>query len=108
MNDYWIDIPNLQTVNLPGSFQIVQSKSITSIWMIMNEWIDISPILANLVQSSDMYSSSSLSLGCVLSRSIYPSLLDPISSILQLESPDSSSDSSLSSPPPVHPESFNH
>ena len=49
MIELWIDIPNLQTVNLPDSFQNVQSKSITSICMNMNEWIDVSPILANLV-----------------------------------------------------------
>ena len=49
MIEYWIDIPNLQTVHLPGSFLTVQSKSITSICMNMNEWIDVSPILANLV-----------------------------------------------------------
>ena len=49
MIEWWIDIPNLQTVNLPNSFQYVQSKSITSIYMNMNEWIDVSPILANLL-----------------------------------------------------------
>ena len=54
MIEYWIDIPNLQIVDLPISydkpFQNVQSKSITSICMNMNEWIDVSPILADLVQ----------------------------------------------------------
>ena len=45
----WIDIPNLQTVDLPGSFGRVQSKSITSILITVNEWIDVSPILADLV-----------------------------------------------------------
>ena len=50
MIESWIDIPNLQTVNLPDSFEYVQTKSITSICMNMNEWIDVSPILANLVQ----------------------------------------------------------
>ena len=49
MIEYWIDIPNLQTVNLPWSFQSVKSKSITSICINMNEWIDVSPILADLV-----------------------------------------------------------
>ena len=49
MIEYWIDIPNLQTVNLPDSFQIVQSKSITSICINMNEWIDVSPVLADLL-----------------------------------------------------------
>ena len=34
---YKIDIPNLQIVDLPNSFQSVQSKSITSICMNMNE-----------------------------------------------------------------------
>ena len=50
MIDYRIDIPNLQTVNLPSSFQYIQSKSITSIDMNMNECIDVSPILADLVK----------------------------------------------------------
>ena len=49
MIESWIDIPNLQTVNLPRSFYHVQSKSITSIYMNMNEWIDVSPILADLL-----------------------------------------------------------
>ena len=55
MIEYWIDIPNLQTVDLPGSFRHVQSKSITSIIMNMNEWIDVSPILDDLVQISNRY-----------------------------------------------------
>ena len=51
---YWIiewiiDIPNLQTVDLPNSFQYVLSRSITSIVMNMNEWIDVSSILADLI-----------------------------------------------------------
>ena len=50
MIESWIDIPNLQTVNLPFSFQSVKSKSITSICMNMNEWIDVSPILADMVR----------------------------------------------------------
>ena len=59
MIEWWIDIPNLQTVKLPshgtywyynGSFEKVQSKSIDSICMNMNEWIDVSPILADLVK----------------------------------------------------------
>ena len=49
MIDYWIDIPNLQTVDLPNSFEEVRTKSIDSIYMNMNEWIDVSHILANLV-----------------------------------------------------------
>ena len=49
MIEWWIDIPNLQTVDLPDSFQIIESKSITSICMNMNEWIDVSPILANFL-----------------------------------------------------------
>ena len=49
MIEYWIDIPNLQTVNLPYSFQYVESISVTSICMNMNEWIDVSRKLANLV-----------------------------------------------------------
>ena len=48
MIEWWIDIPNLQTVDLPNSFQSVKSKSITRICMNMNEWIDVSPILADL------------------------------------------------------------
>ena len=55
MIEWWIDIPNLQTVHLPGSFRHVQSKSITSIIMNMNEWIDVSPILDDLVQISNRY-----------------------------------------------------
>ena len=50
MIEWWIDIPNLQTVNLLDSFEKVESKSINSICMNMNEWIDVSPILADLVQ----------------------------------------------------------
>ena len=50
MIEWWIDIPNLQTVDLPYSFRSVESKSIKSICMNMNEWIDVSPILADLVQ----------------------------------------------------------
>ena len=50
MIEWWIDIPNLQTVNLPNSFQHVESKTITSICMNMNEWIDVSPILADMVR----------------------------------------------------------
>ena len=52
MIEYWIDIPNLITVNLPLSFWEVHSKSITSICMNMNEWIDVSPILANLLPAT--------------------------------------------------------
>ena len=37
MIESWIDIPILQTVNLPGSFRYVESKSITSIFMNNNE-----------------------------------------------------------------------
>ena len=53
MIEYCIDIPNLQTVHLPGSFLTVQSKSIKSIIMNMNECIDVSSVLPNLVQISD-------------------------------------------------------
>ena len=63
MND-WIDIPNLQTVDLPHSFKIVYSKSITSIIWNSNEWIDVSPILADLVhirESDSDISSDSMS-----------------------------------------------
>ena len=49
MIEWWIDIPNLQTVNLPDSFENVLSTSITSIDMSNNEWIDVSPVLANLI-----------------------------------------------------------
>ena len=50
MIEYWIDIPNLQTVYLPDSFFYVQanSVSITSIIINSNEWIDVSTILADL------------------------------------------------------------
>ena len=47
--EYWIDIPNIETVNLPGSFRYVESKSMTSIYINNNEWIDISTILEDLV-----------------------------------------------------------
>ena len=53
MIEWWIDIPNLQTVNLPDSFEEVQSRSITSIIMNMNEWLDVSPILADLIQINE-------------------------------------------------------
>ena len=49
MTESWIDIPNLETVDLPFSFGYVQSKLITSILITVNEWIDVSPILADLV-----------------------------------------------------------
>ena len=54
MIEWWIDIPNLQIVHLPESafgspFESVQSKSITSIYMNMNEWIDVNYRLANLL-----------------------------------------------------------
>ena len=48
MNDR-IDIPNLEIVDLPDSFEKVTSRSVTSIYMNMNEWIDVSPILAKLL-----------------------------------------------------------
>ena len=49
MIEWWIDIPNLQTVSLPNSFREIESKSINSIDMNMNEWIDVSHILADLI-----------------------------------------------------------
>ena len=53
---YWIikwitDIPNLQTVNLPNSFGWIYIKSITSITVNTHEWIDVSPILADLLHA---------------------------------------------------------
>ena len=48
--EYWIDIPNVETVNLPDSFQYVQSKSISSILINESEWLDVSTILASLVK----------------------------------------------------------
>ena len=50
MIEYWIDIPNVETVNLPDSFEEVRTKSITSIYMNNHERIDVSPILADLVE----------------------------------------------------------
>ena len=50
MIEWWIDIPNLQTVSLPKSFGEIETKSITSIIMNMNEWIDVSRKLAKLVK----------------------------------------------------------
>ena len=55
MIKYWIDIPNLKTVDLRYSFEFVQSKSITSIYMNNIEWIDVSPILAELVPVTYSY-----------------------------------------------------
>ena len=52
MIESWIDIPNLRTVLLLWSFEYVVSTSITSICMNMNEWIDVSPILANLLPTT--------------------------------------------------------
>ena len=52
MIEYWIDIPNLITVNLSNSFQYVQTISITSICMNMNEWIDISSVLTDLLPAT--------------------------------------------------------
>ena len=49
MIEWWIDVPNLQTVDLPTSFRYVESKSINSICMNNHEWIDVSTILANLL-----------------------------------------------------------
>ena len=49
MIEWWIDIPNLQTVNLPDSFQYVLSTSITSIDMSNNEWIDVSTIFTSIL-----------------------------------------------------------
>ena len=60
MIESWIDIPNIQTVSLPGSFRYVQSKSITSIYMNNNEWIDVSPILDNCVKISIINNSKQL------------------------------------------------
>lgn len=47
----YLDIPNLENIYLPDSFQKVQSKSITSIdWLTTyDSFIDVSPILADLV-----------------------------------------------------------
>ena len=51
MIESWIDIPNVETVDLPeGSFYGVESKSITSIYMNINEWIDVHKNLANPVK----------------------------------------------------------
>ena len=52
MIEWWIDIPNLQTVHLPISFGDVRIKSITSICLNMNEWIDVSSILADLLPAT--------------------------------------------------------
>ena len=41
MIESWIDIPNAETINLLRSFWYVQSKSITSIYMNDNKWIDV-------------------------------------------------------------------
>ena len=49
MIEWWIDIPNVETVNLPDSFRYVVSTSITSIDMNNVEWIDVHENLAHLV-----------------------------------------------------------
>ena len=49
MIEWWIDIPNLQTVDLPYSFEKIKSKSITSIYLNNIEWIDVSPVLASIL-----------------------------------------------------------
>ena len=49
MIEWWIDIPNLQTVNLPHSFEEVQFKSVESIIMNIIEWIDVSDIVNDLI-----------------------------------------------------------
>ena len=49
MIEYWIDIPNLQTVNLPDSFQYVQSKSFNSMDNDTNEWIDVHSKLIDIL-----------------------------------------------------------
>ena len=48
LNEYWIDIPNVETINLPNSFGDVRIKSITSIYMTDNEWIDVHDSLSQL------------------------------------------------------------
>ena len=48
MIEWWIDIPNLQTVKLPDSFQYIQSIETTSICTNTDWWIDVSTILDNL------------------------------------------------------------
>ena len=55
MIESWIDIPNLQTVKLFSSFEYVQFKSITSICINMNKWIDVSSILAYLFPTTYSY-----------------------------------------------------
>ena len=50
MIEWWIDIPNLQTVSLPKSFGEIETKSITSIIMNFSRWIDVSRKLAKLVK----------------------------------------------------------
>ena len=49
MIEWWIDIPNLQTVNLPDSFQYVQSKSFNSMDNDTNEWIDVHSKLIDIL-----------------------------------------------------------
>ena len=61
--EYWLylDIPNLRDVNLPNSFDSVQSKSIESIDNLVYciSLIDVAPILADLVKYSQKYVSES-------------------------------------------------
>ena len=46
-----LDVPNLQNVDLPNSFKSIGSKSISSIdcFIDLISFLDVSPILANLV-----------------------------------------------------------
>ena len=57
----YLDIPNLRDVNLPNSFDSVQSKSIESIDNLVYciSFIDVTPILADLVKYSQKYVSES-------------------------------------------------
>ena len=50
--EWWIDIPNVETVNLPNSFEYVLSTSVTSRLVNNHEWIDVSPILASFVPTT--------------------------------------------------------
>ena len=52
---YPIDIPNLQAVHLPSSFNEVEVIKITSIDFecVVNSPIDVSPLLADLVEIRD-------------------------------------------------------
>lgn len=50
---FTLDIPNLVNVELPGAFSYVMYKSIKSNVILLLLCVDVSPLLADLVQVSE-------------------------------------------------------